>query len=157
MKYLFLVPVSPVRLLQGFCERRKRHCRYWFQAGTSGCFKRAFRSCYGHRECRPPNILEQAGIDNTDMVIAVTDSDETNMLACTIINALYSRPKTIARVRAIEYLKNPALFGPKGIPVDIVISPEQIVMESIRNLIEFPGVCIFLILRVALCGCSQLK
>jgi trk system potassium uptake protein len=62
------------------------------------------------------------------------------MLACLIINALYARPKTIARVRAIDYLKNPKLFGPNGIPVDIVISPEQIVMESIRNLIEFPGV-----------------
>ncbi len=87
-----------------------------------------------------PSVLEQAGVNNTDMVIAVTDSDETNMLACMIINALYTRPKTIARVRAIDYLKNPKLFGPDGIPVDIVISPEQIVMESIRNLIEFPGV-----------------
>ncbi|MCX7098252.1 MAG: Trk system potassium transporter TrkA [Methylococcales bacterium] len=87
-----------------------------------------------------PSVLEQAGIDTTDMVIAVTDSDETNMLACMIINALHNRPKTIARVRAIDYLKNPKLFGPNGIPVDIVISPEQIVMESIRNLIEFPGV-----------------
>jgi trk system potassium uptake protein TrkA len=87
-----------------------------------------------------PSVLEQAGLDNTDMVIAVTDRDETNMLACMIINTLYSRPKTIARVRAIDYLKNPKLFGPNGIPVDIVISPEQIVMESIRNLIEFPGV-----------------
>jgi trk system potassium uptake protein TrkA len=87
-----------------------------------------------------PSVLEQAGVHNTDMVIAVTDSDETNMLACLIINALYSRPKTIARVRAIDYMKNPNLFSPAGIPVDIVISPEQIVMESIRNLIEFPGV-----------------
>jgi trk system potassium uptake protein TrkA len=87
-----------------------------------------------------PSVLEQAGVSNTDMVIAVTDSDETNMLACLIINALYTRPKTIARVRAIDYLKNPRLFSPNGIPVDIVISPEQIVMESIRNLIEFPGV-----------------
>jgi trk system potassium uptake protein len=87
-----------------------------------------------------PSVLEQAGVHNTDMVIAVTDSDETNMLACLIINRLYSRPKTIARVRAIEYMKNPNLFSPVGIPVDIVISPEQIVMESIRNLIEFPGV-----------------
>jgi trk system potassium uptake protein TrkA len=87
-----------------------------------------------------PSVLQQAGIDNTDIVIAVTDSDETNMLACLIINALHNRPKTIARVRAIDYLKNPTLFGPNGIPVDIVISPEQIVMESIRNLIEFPGV-----------------
>ncbi len=87
-----------------------------------------------------PSVLEQAGISNTDMVIAVTDRDETNMLACLIINALYSKPKTIARVRAIDYLKHPRLFGDKGIPVDIVISPEQIVMNAIRNLIEFPGV-----------------
>ncbi|MFZ2727199.1 MAG: Trk system potassium transporter TrkA [Methylococcaceae bacterium] len=88
-----------------------------------------------------PSVLEQAGVHNTDMVIAVTDRDETNMLACLIINALYSRPKTIARVRAIDYLKHPKLFGANGgIPVDIVISPEQIVMQSIRNLIEFPGV-----------------
>jgi len=87
-----------------------------------------------------PSVLEQAGAQTADMIIAVTDRDETNMLACVIINALYSRPKTIARVRAIDYLKNPLLFSPNGIPVDIVISPEQIVMESIRNLIEFPGV-----------------
>jgi trk system potassium uptake protein TrkA len=87
-----------------------------------------------------PRVLEQAGARTADMIIAVTDRDETNMLACVIINALYSRPKTIARVRAVDYLKNPQLFGPNGIPVDIVISPEQIVMEAIRNLIEFPGV-----------------
>ena len=87
-----------------------------------------------------PSVLEQAGVNNADIVIAVTDSDETNMLACVIINALYSRPKTIARVRAIDYMKNPKLFDPAGVPVDHVISPEQIVMESIRNLIDFPGV-----------------
>jgi trk system potassium uptake protein TrkA len=87
-----------------------------------------------------PYVLEQADVHNTDLVIAVTDRDETNMLACTIINKLYSRPKTIARIRAIDYLKNPKLFGPEGIPIDIVISPEQTVMESIRNLIELPGV-----------------
>ena len=87
-----------------------------------------------------PSILEQAGISTMDMVIAVTNRDETNMLACLIINALYSKPKTIARVRAIDYLKHPSLFSQTGIPVDIVISPEQIVMNSIRNLIEFPGV-----------------
>lgn len=87
-----------------------------------------------------PGVLEQADVQHTDLVIAVTDRDETNMLACTIINKFYSRPKTIARIRAIDYLKNPALFGPNGIPIDIVISPEQSVMESIRNLIDLPGV-----------------
>lgn len=87
-----------------------------------------------------PCVLEQAGVENTDMVIAVTDSDETNMLACMVINTLYSRPKTIARVRAIDFLKHPHLFGPNGIPIDHVISPEQIVKNAIHNLIEFPGV-----------------
>ena len=87
-----------------------------------------------------PSVLAQAGIDNTDMVIAVTDSDETNMLACLIIKALHPRPKTIARVRAIDYLKRPGLFGVEGLPIDMVISPEHIVMQSIRNLVEFPGV-----------------
>ncbi len=87
-----------------------------------------------------PSVLEQAGVHNADIVIAVTDRDETNMLACLIINTLYNRPKTIARVRAIDYLTQPKLFSPAGIPVDFVISPEQIVMESIRNLVEFPGV-----------------
>ncbi len=87
-----------------------------------------------------PRILELAGVETADIVIAVTDRDETNMLACLIISKLYLRPKTIARVRAIDFLKNPRLFEGNGIPVDIVISPEQIVMESIRNLIEFPGV-----------------
>lgn len=87
-----------------------------------------------------PMVLEQAGARTADIIIAVTDSDETNMLACVVINTLYSRPKTIARVRAVDYLNNPQLFDPNGIPVDIVISPEQIVMEAIRNLIEFPGV-----------------
>jgi len=87
-----------------------------------------------------PSVLEQAGVSNTDIVIAVTDRDETNMLACLIINTLYTRPKTIARVRAIDYLTHPQLFSPSGIPVDFVISPEQIVMESICNLIEYPGV-----------------
>lgn len=87
-----------------------------------------------------PGVLEHAGVDKTDLVIAVTDRDETNMLACTIIKQLYNRPKTIARVRAIEYLNAPKLFSSEGIPIDVVISPEQSVMETIRNLIDLPGV-----------------
>ncbi|MDT4329245.1 Trk system potassium transporter TrkA [Methylomonas sp. MED-D] len=86
-----------------------------------------------------PSVLEQSGIRDADMVIAVTDRDETNMLACQVINTLYSKPKTIARVRAIDFLTHPELFQPNGIPIDIVISPEQVVTEAIRNLIKFPG------------------
>ena len=87
-----------------------------------------------------PNILEQAGIENTDIVIAATDRDSTNMLACQIVKTLYKKPKTIARIRSMDYLTHPQLFQPNGIAIDIVISPEQIVMEAIRNLIKFPGI-----------------
>ena len=84
-----------------------------------------------------PSVLEQAGVAQADMVIAVTDRDETNMLACQVINTLYEKPKTIARVRAIDFLNHPELFQPGGI--DIVISPEQVVTEAIHNLIKYPG------------------
>ncbi|MGR9107325.1 MAG: Trk system potassium transporter TrkA [Gammaproteobacteria bacterium] len=87
-----------------------------------------------------PAILEQAGAGRADIVIAVTDKDEINILACQIVNTLYSRPKTIARIRASEFLNIPKLFQEGGIPIDVVISPELIVMDFIRNLIEFPGV-----------------
>jgi trk system potassium uptake protein len=86
-----------------------------------------------------PSILERAGIKNADMVIAVTDRDETNMLACHVINTLYGKPKTIARVRAIDFLNHMELFQPGGIGIDIVISPEQLITESIHNLVKFPG------------------
>ncbi|MGD0960723.1 MAG: Trk system potassium transporter TrkA [Methylomonas sp.] len=84
-----------------------------------------------------PTVLQQAGIQDAEMVIAVTDQDETNMLACHVINTLYGKPKTIARVRAIDFLNHPQLFKPGGI--DIVISPEQLITESLRNLVKFPG------------------
>lgn len=87
-----------------------------------------------------PSVLEQANARHADIVIAVTDRDETNMLACQVISTLYSRPKTIARIRSLDYLTHPELFNEQGIEIDIVISPEQIVMESIRHLIDFPGV-----------------
>lgn len=86
-----------------------------------------------------PTVLEKAGVKYADMVIAVTDQDETNMLACHVINTMYSetKPKTIARVRAIDFLNHPQLFRPGGI--DIVISPEQVITEAIHNLVKFPG------------------
>ena len=86
-----------------------------------------------------PTVLGKAGVKNADMVIAVTDQDETNMLACHVINTMYTetKPKTIARVRAIDFLNHPQLFRPGGI--DIVISPEQVITEAIHNLVKFPG------------------
>ena len=86
-----------------------------------------------------PSILQRAGADDADMIVAVTNSDETNMIACQVASTLFQTPTKIARVRATDYLAHGELFHPKHINVDHVISPEQLVTENIRNLIEYPG------------------
>lgn len=86
-----------------------------------------------------PAVLERAGAADAEMLIAVTSDDETNMLACRIAHTLFKIPKKIARVRAIEYLSNSELFTPDCLPIDVVISPEQIVTDSIKRLLEYPG------------------
>lgn len=86
-----------------------------------------------------PSVLRLAGADDADMIIAVTESDETNMLACEIANTLFHTPTKIARVRSAEYLKEEALFASGALPVDMHISPEQLVTDYIRRLIEYPG------------------
>lgn len=73
------------------------------------------------------------------MLIAVTSDDETNMLACLMADILFKVPRKIARVRAIEYFSYPGIFSPETIPIDVVISPEQIITQFIQRLLEYPG------------------
>ena len=86
-----------------------------------------------------PGVLRRAGADDADMLLAVTDSDESNMLACQIANTLFHTPTKIARVRSAEYLKEDALWEDGALPIDLHISPEQLVTDYIRRLIEYPG------------------
>lgn len=86
-----------------------------------------------------PSVLAKAGADDADMIIAVTNSDETNMIACQVAYTLFHTPTKIARVRSIDYLKNTALFAQEALPIDVLISPEQTVTEYIERLISFPG------------------
>ena len=86
-----------------------------------------------------PKVLVRAGIEDADMIIALTNSDETNMIACQVAYSLYNTPTRIARVRAAEYLSEPALFGREHCPVDVLISPEQLVTRYIKRVIEYPG------------------
>lgn len=86
-----------------------------------------------------PTVLEQAGARDADMIIAVTNSDEINMLACQIAYTLFHTPTKIARVRDQEYLNQPALFAQDALPIDVLISPEQLVTDHIERLIGFPG------------------
>jgi trk system potassium uptake protein len=86
-----------------------------------------------------PRILEAAGIAATDILVALTNSDEVNMLACHIAWTLYRTPKKIARVRSADYTERERLFGENGVAVDVWISPEQLVTEYVARLIRYPG------------------
>lgn len=86
-----------------------------------------------------PNVLINAGLDQADMLIAVTSSDEVNMMGCQIAYHLFHTPTKIARIRSRHYYEYPKLFTLDNIPVDVAISPEQLVTEHIVNLIDYPG------------------
>jgi trk system potassium uptake protein TrkA len=86
-----------------------------------------------------PTVLRQAGADDADMLVAVTSSDETNMVACQVAYTLFQTPTKIARVRESAYLTRSGLFANAAIPVDVLISPEQVVTHYIKRLIEYPS------------------
>jgi len=86
-----------------------------------------------------PMVLRQAGGEDADMLIAVTNSDEVNMVACQVAHTLFRTPTKIARVRAAAYLTRKGLFANDAVPVDVLISPEQVVTDHIRRLIVYPG------------------
>ncbi|MGD9386799.1 MAG: Trk system potassium transporter TrkA [Gammaproteobacteria bacterium] len=95
------------------------------------------RTVQGHAS--HPRVLEKAGAADADILVALTDSDETNMVACQIAFSIYRTPVRIARIRAAEYTSRQELFGAKAVPVDTIISPEQLVTEHIEQLIHYPG------------------
>ena len=86
-----------------------------------------------------PAVLQRAGIEDADLLIAVTSDDEINMVACQIAHSLFHTPTKIARVRSQEYVQYPGLFCNEAMPVDVIISPEQIVSQHIIRLVEQPG------------------
>lgn len=88
-----------------------------------------------------PPILEQAGAADADMIIAVTQSDEVNMVACQVAHSLFNVPTKIARIRHQAYL-NPMwadLFSRDNLPIDVIISPEIEVARAIGRRLEVPG------------------
>lgn len=95
------------------------------------------RTVIGHAAY--PDVLERAGAATADMIIALTSSDELNMVVCQIAYTLHDTPTKIARIRAPEYINTPNLFQRENMPVDVCISPEQLVTEHIEQLIHYPG------------------
>ena len=85
-----------------------------------------------------PSTLEQAGIADTDMLLAVTQSDEVNLVACKLAASLYNTPTRIARIRSADYLERKEIFSADNFCVDFSICPEQLLTDYIVKLIEFP-------------------
>ena len=87
-----------------------------------------------------PRVLREAGAQDADMLVAVTNSDETNMVACQVAYSLFNTPNKVARIRSPAYLvERDRLFLPESVPVDHLIAPEQLVTDYVRRLIEYPG------------------
>jgi trk system potassium uptake protein TrkA len=86
-----------------------------------------------------PTVLEAAGCAEADILIALTSSDEVNIVACEVAFTLYRTPTKIARIRAAEYTSRPELFSEESLGVDVFISPEQLVTEYVERLIHYPG------------------
>ena len=88
-----------------------------------------------------PSVLEKAGAEEADMIIAVTTSDETNMVICQIAHSIFNINKKIARIRGQEFLgsKWSKLFGKSNLPIDVIISPELEVARSLQRKLDAPG------------------
>ena len=89
-----------------------------------------------------PDILLAAGIEDADMLVSVTNSDEINIVACQVAHSIFDTPKKIARIRARNYFNKDykdLLFSDSNMPVDVLIAPEQAVTDYVRKLVEQPG------------------
>src|ERR1700751_2274676 len=86
-----------------------------------------------------PTVLENAGAAEADIIVALTSSDEVNMMACEVAFTLFRTPTKIARIRAAEYTSRPQLFSEEALSVDVFISPEQLVTDYVERLIRYPG------------------
>ena len=88
-----------------------------------------------------PSVLEKAGAEEADMIIAVTKSDETNMVICQVAHSIFNISKKIARIRTQEFLgtKWSKLYGKSNLPIDVIISPELEVARSLQRKLDAPG------------------
>lgn len=86
-----------------------------------------------------PSVLSTAGAMDTDLLIAVTASDETNLVACTLASQLFNIPMRIARVRESELRHYPRILGEEGFKATSIIWPEQVIASQLAKLIRFPA------------------
>jgi trk system potassium uptake protein TrkA len=85
-----------------------------------------------------PSVLESAGAEDADLIIALTQSDQTNLVACKIAQSIFNIPTRVARLRSRDFLEDERLLAPENFAVDFTICPEQIITDYIARLVEFP-------------------
>jgi trk system potassium uptake protein TrkA len=85
-----------------------------------------------------PSSLSNAGAADADMLVAVTQSDQTNLVACKVAKSIFNTPACIARLRSADFLESDVLLSPENFAVDHALCPEEIVTEHICKLVEFP-------------------
>jgi len=85
-----------------------------------------------------PSVLRQAGIEDADLLIAVTQSDQVNLVTCKIAQSIFKVPERIARLRSPEFLSDEILLSEDNFAVNFVICPEQIITDYILRLVDFP-------------------
>ncbi len=85
-----------------------------------------------------PSVLREAGAEDADMVIAVTQSDQSNLVACKLAHSVFNVPTRIARLRSRDFLEDASLLSEDNFAVDFALCPEQVITDYIKRLIEFP-------------------
>lgn len=85
-----------------------------------------------------PSVLKDAGADDADLLIAVTQSDQTNLVACKVAKSLFNLPTRIARLRSADFLNSETLLSAENFAVDFALCPEEIITDYIAKLVEFP-------------------
>ena len=95
------------------------------------------RTVVGHASL--PSVLAQAGAEEAELLVAVTSSDEVNLIACQVAQHQFRTPTRVARLREAQYLDVAALADPAHSAVSAAISPEQLVTRHVERLIEFPA------------------
>lgn len=92
-----------------------------------------------HGKGSSPQILRKAGLDSADMIIAVTNSDDTNMVACLLASSQSNVAYKVARIRNVELDATSAIFGKDHLNIDLCINPEREAVKNALNLIDYPG------------------
>ena len=92
-----------------------------------------------HGNASSPSILEQAEVNDCDILIATTASDEVNLVSCHLAKKMFNVPTVIARLRNSEFQVSTSGFDLDLFSIDSIISPSQLVTDFIKNIIEHPG------------------